>query len=1489
MTNRRGFMLPRDPTPFLTLIFLFFSVPSFSQTSLQRHDIFLELRGAYWVYAEDVDGDGDLDLVTAAFDGIDWWQNDGNQTFSKQIVDEQMQGAWSAHADDMDGDGDIDIMACSPSDDEVVLWLNDGNQNFDTRLVIDARGLDPETVITEDLDQDGDRDILVAYWESRDIVWYENSGDAQFTKHIIERDMKGAHSVSVADFDGDGDFDVVANGSSETSWYLNDGNQSFIKVPLSSAGGLVIYAVDLDQDGDADILRNQRNSGDVDWFENDGRGGFTQRTIATAFGDSWSIRAGDIDGDGDLDVAAAGFSANNITIWLNNGDTTFGAGIVIDNVTTPRFVHIADLDSDGDGDVAAAIRDDRDLAWYEVAGSPPADKSLTLTAPAPGDTLLAESTYEVAWQWTGAIEQVQIEFSADNGVSWNVLATVQNSGVYSWSVPNIFSPACLLRISGTAAGEPSDQNDAPFLILRQQDLPPSLTLLAPNGGEQVFVDSSFTLVWTATGSIPFVNIELSIDDGVSWSPIVGQTANDGAQPWLAPDTPSQFCRVRISDAANGAIFDVSDQAFAIERFVVPQSITVTAPAGGEALVADSTFTITWTSTGEIANVRLEFSADNGATWSDIAGSNPNTGSFLWRLPDTSSNLCMVRVSDAVDGDPAALNAGLFSIRRIAEFAPTITGFDPVSGPPGTLVTIQGSQLSSVTQVAFNGRPAAFSVLSDFQLQATVPAGATTGKITAMNFAGTGESAQVFDVRAGIETVVLSFPPADDAQVKATDPARNYGSKASFKVEMNTFRSYLKFPVTGLSGTILQARVRLRVTAGSDFGGTILRADNNFAATQTAWSEDSLTFNNAPALVGEPLDSLLAVAAGSAVEFNVTQAISGSGTYSFAITSRSTDQVEYDSKESAFSPELVVVIERQGNIPPFAENDVHVSLEDQVAVVPVAVNDLDADGEVDETSITIGAQPVHGAATANNDGTLTYLPEDNFFGEDSLTYTIRDNQGKTSNPATVRLTVTPVNDAPVAAPDQKVSLLVDSVKVNVVENDFDIDGALDPGSVQIVKGPNANAGIWLDTTSGTVIYLPDLSFVGVDSFTYTVRDDSGAVSNEAMVTIILQDGNQPPVAVNDTSATSPNTPLEINVVANDRDPEGHLDPVSVTIEAQPVDGQVSVADDSGMVLYTPNPDFAGTDSFTYTVKDALGLASAPAMVVIRVVRSNHPPAIQTFLPQETELTFEQGATIHFSIVATDPDADVLAFQWFVRNKITQQEVLASASAEYNMNTNEFAPATYTVRVDVSDGQAAVSQEWQLDLITSVELTSFAAHFSEFDGVLLTWTTGSEHKNAGFNVLRSQTESGHYLQINRELLPAVSEGSYQFADRNVVPGRRYFYKIEDVDVAGRKTLHGPVSVEVAAPQSFAVSQNYPNPFNPETRLRFQLPHSGRVSLTVYNVLGRAVRTLLDERKDAGFYLMTWDGRDDGGQLVGSGIYYYQILFGGSRYTGKMILMR
>lgn len=240
----------------------------------------------------------------------------------------------------------------------------------------------------------------------------------------------------------------------------------------------------------------------------------------------------------------------------------------------------------------------------------------------------------------------------------------------------------------------------------------------------------------------------------------------------------------------------------------------------------------------------------------------------------------------------------------------------------------------------------------------------------------------------------------------------------------------------------------------------------------------------------------------------------------------------------------------------------------------------------------------GALALAPDGSFVYTPGGDFHGTDTFRYQASDGAA-TSNVVTVSIHVAPVNDAPVAVGDayaasEGVALAVPAP--GVLGNDTDVD--LDALSAQLVAGPTG--GSLTPAADGSFQYTADPGTT-LDSFTY-VASDGVATSNVATVNItIVPAVNLPPIAVDDRVATLRNTVLMINVLANDSDPDGLIDPRTVVITNQPTRGGTATALEDGTVRYEPRRNFRGVDTFTYVVSDDDGAVSNAAEVAVNVVR------------------------------------------------------------------------------------------------------------------------------------------------------------------------------------------------------------------------------------------------------------------------------------------------
>jgi|GEM_PF-1270802 len=302
------------------------------------------------------------------------------------------------------------------------------------------------------------------------------------------------------------------------------------------------------------------------------------------------------------------------------------------------------------------------------------------------------------------------------------------------------------------------------------------------------------------------------------------------------------------------------------------------------------------------------------TWGKAAGPGAVTFGDASAAVTTASfsaaGIYVLRLT-ANDGQLQNYDEVTIAVNASTTNGPIISSFTPASGDVGTVVTLNGSNFTNVMSVLFNDIPAtSFTVNSETKILVTVPPGATTGKITVNTSVGAGFSASDFVV-TGVGPDVLTFLPTDDAHAVSTNATKNYGTATNLLLDRNSASDaaniYFKFNVTGLTGPVQSAKLRLKCSNGSSDGGSAFLVSNDYQNTSTSWVEGGLIWNNAPAITGSPLSALGTVSDGQTVELDVSAAITGDGTYSFALTTTSSNAAEYNSKEGNTPPALVLQV------------------------------------------------------------------------------------------------------------------------------------------------------------------------------------------------------------------------------------------------------------------------------------------------------------------------------------------------------------------------------------------------------------------------------------------------------------------------------------------------------------------------------------------------------------------------------------------------------
>lgn len=184
----------------------------------------------------------------------------------------------------------------------------------------------------------------------------------------------------------------------------------------------------------------------------------------------------------------------------------------------------------------------------------------------------------------------------------------------------------------------------------------------------------------------------------------------------------------------------------------------------------------------------------------------------------------------------------------------------------------------------------------------------------------------------------------------------------------------------------------------------------------------------------------------------------------------------------------------------------------------------------------------------------------------------------------------------------------------------------------------------------------------------------------------------------------------------------------------------------------------------------------------------------------------------------------------------------------------------------------------------------------DGVVLTWQGLPDKKLSRFEVFRQTKEDQKGFKADwkwRSIGVMDYDGNEKFVDNYIQDGELYRYNITFYDNKGNIVVQKGAEITInrddLLPTTFAISQNYPNPFNPTTTINYQLPVKEHVKLVLYNILGEKVRTLVNKEQSANYYKVIWNGRNDAGRQVASGIYFYMVNAGEYNAVKKMILLR
>ena len=440
------------------------------------------------------------------------------------------------------------------------------------------------------------------------------------------------------------------------------------------------------------------------------------------------------------------------------------------------------------------------------------------------------------------------------------------------------------------------------------------------------------------------------------------------------------------------------------------------------------------------------------------------------------------------------------------------------------------------------------------------------------------------------------------------------------------------------GTANSTPVTVTITVNAVNDAPVAVADNY------SMNEDGTLNITVPGVLGNDTDvdgdALTAVLVTGVSHGQLTLNPNGSFTYTPNADYNGTDSFTYKANDGTADsmPVTVTITVGSVNDVPVAQNDTYSTDEDVRLYVPlpgVLANDSDVDG--DTLTAEVLSLPAHGNLVLYTNGAVFYRPDADYHGKDSFTYRAVDSATNSAS-AMVIINVLPVNDAPVGMPDNY-SIDEDGTLnlagPGVLGNDTDVDG---DALTAVLVGNPAHGTLTLNP-DGSFSYTPNANYHGTDSFTYVAYD--GTVSSDPVtVTITVNSVNDAPVAVADNYSVNEDSSLNIpapGVLGNDTDLDG--DVLTAVLGTGPRHGQLTL-NPNGSFTYTPDPDYNGTDSFTYQANDGT-ISSGSVTVTINVNAVNDAPVARNdaySMNEDTTLNIAAPGVLGND---TDVDGDPLA--------------------------------------------------------------------------------------------------------------------------------------------------------------------------------------------------------------------------------------------------------
>ncbi|HNH32661.1 MAG TPA: tandem-95 repeat protein [bacterium] len=775
---------------------------------------------------------------------------------------------------------------------------------------------------------------------------------------------------------------------------------------------------------------------------------------------------------------------------------------------------------------------------------------------------------------------------------------------------------------------------------------------------------------------------------------------------------------------------------------------------------------------------------------------------------------------------------------------------------------------------------------------------TSSNITAIeyNFYKSGSSTPV--------RTFTAFTPSTDVQTTFLADLSGLNIDSTYDMRVTAIDAAGRRSIAATASTVIIERPNhapeikssvADVTANEDFDSLIVASlDTVFHDSDMTTVGDHLQFN--ASVNGSAVTSVLR---GSQLVIFSSPDIFGSAEVIITAT---------DDSSASVSDTIHVTV-NSVNDRPLATYDVAQANAGYTAYVQPLKNDTDIDGDA-LVIAAIVTMPQHGTATVVSpaDTLISYTPTVSYSGIDSIQYAVSDGLGGLDT-AIIYLQINGyINSAPqrnntiadvTASEDFGVIALA---PLNSVFGDNDM--ALNNDSLRYSVSVQP-AIVALSLRHDTVVVNSIANLFGIAEVIVTATDDSGATASDTL-TVTVNSVNDAPFTQNDAVSTTGIQTVVAHPLNNDTDVESQTLTIAAIITS-PQHGSATIPSGDTTIAYTATIGYSGNDSLTYSVSDGNGGLDTAKLVI--TIQAPAPLSLSTSVHQNPALA--QYADVY--VIADTALIGLPDVKMFLGSDSTALTMTVSTSRVYRGQFEFASSGAYTIRTRATAATGAQAVNFRSftatlakpGVTTNIASTDAQAQLLVKSKAIVSPTyitvatdesmNGKAYQFAPALTLQEPSEitirfePSQYEDAGKIFIESETDGRIVRLQTGVYPEQR-IAKAKITSLGKVRIVYDPsFTGSNTVPTNFSLKANYPNPFNPSTTIAYDLAKEGLVTLTVYNVLGQKVKTLVHGHAPAGSYKLLWDATDERGKRVSTGVYFYRLETPGFVQTRKMLLMK